>query len=267
MSICLDNEFGAKWYYLQKDAFQHAFEQGHSFIVASDYEKEIKDGETGEVKVAVKKLFASYKTLTEFCNELVKLRNDEDAQPCFYEVVYCTCRVFFDIENWDDTFASQQDYASKFEASFREYLRIHPLDDDGFDPSLVRFLDSSDCKKRSLHFVYAGHTYPNILLLRDHFILPFLAYLREKGEMSLCNAIDKSIYTKNRMFRTIFSTKLGAERYFLPLKGHEPSEKALRESKYEDFFATFIHTSTLRRVFFLDLWVFPTCKKHRKNQN
>lgn len=147
------------------------------------------------------------------------------------------CRLYFDIEcddwNWLQPGASKELLPAVFRevVSFLKYAFPLVFEGTRYDPALMMYSHACDDKKFSLHAT--GHyrcTSNEHLKLPIQNLVQLLLSLKEEYPLLVfkddknkeCTVFDPAVYTKNRVFRLLDSSKHGSNRVLLPLDERRP---------------------------------------------
>ena len=180
----------------QERMFAEADKKGHKFFVAKDtaYTDSVGDGMIG-------KAYASFPSIEEFCDSYYYPRHQ--GKWWLYELIRedTPCRLYFDVDGDTRPVAEVQkdiENAAKLIASWRK----------GTVEEVV-VAESTKGKKRGLHFVVHGlHYRSNVEQKED--------VEKAVEALKLAN-IDIKVYTRNRLFRLPYSTKINEIRPLIPV--------------------------------------------------
>lgn len=189
------NGLGPQYY-----AHEYAKTLGHNFFIAKDY---------CSSKTKTSKAYTSFLDVNEYLQFLESIPQKDRV---FYEQVLDNGPTveFYDLDNSKNPLEPRRLYEMFVEA--RHYFGISKGLEMNFD--MIKCLNSSDSNKTSLHILYRGMSFETI---QDHKIWTeeFWRFLDMEFK-PIKESLDMKIYTKNRCFRTIHSSKLGSTRILLP---------------------------------------------------
>ncbi|MDB4769552.1 PriCT-2 domain-containing protein [bacterium] len=224
-------KFGTKWYAQTRRKTRN--EEGPQFYSHKNGEKcKNKLYVALEIKINRKStnVYGSYPDLDYFLDKIYP--NITSRQRCFYEQIKENYSVYeyydldlkygsngmkYDNDKLFDLFCHERQL---FGVWMSDYA-CHTL----FEIENLRVLHASiDGVKTSLHIIHRSVSFRDTNTHKK-FVSLFLTYLKEKNS-PLFYIIDKGVYTKNRNFRIIGSTKIGQKRPLLRYEKHIPSSQA-----------------------------------------
>ncbi len=172
----------------------------------------------------------------------------------FYELIpeSAACHLYFDIEARVPEGAARELLASKHRALFElccAELQAQMPDDDGDALTCAMLvLDASNDRKFSRHLIL--HVDGTAFLNNSH-CGAFVRYLVDKYPDELGDAgIDMDVYTRNRLFRTLYSSKMATpSRLFRPHSRITAHDQNMVRSGVEEVSSTLFHESLVTNVF------------------
>lgn len=177
----------------QASSFNNADENGHSFYVAHQYKIDPNGKPLWE--------YGSYENLDRFLNYMKDVPASErfffeqirDGRPCW---------EYYDLEwNPSETEDTEQSIFEEFLEQRNKFCPLYPV-----SVSECRVLSASSTKKGSMHIILPKSRFKfrdNSYHLKD-FVHAFREHI---GGYAIANYIDWTVYTKNRSFRCIDSSK------------------------------------------------------------
>jgi hypothetical protein len=223
---------GLHLYYDQEEMFSKVGE--NKFCYAYDVYDEKNPYDEEKKTWNIKKRYGTESSVESFISKYNNFSLVSPNEIFFYEMLrtdspryeYYDCDNYFDAGEIYSTRDPQQ-FFRYFEILRNKFIRSDDIISKiyGGIESDWRILESSDSTKMSLHIINRNNVFSNHeenKIFADR----FLDYIKT-FEPEFNGIIDKSVYSKNRLFRLINSTKKGSNRPFVRAEWHKKSISAL----------------------------------------
>jgi hypothetical protein len=110
-----------------------------------------------------------------------------------------------DVANRDGLLVTLKDYLNQFLAEL------------ALDECDILVLSASNDAKTSFHFIIRGERVTENKAVRVCLVCMFIAWINKNDLAFDTSIIDSSVYSSWQCFRTIYSTKLNQDRWFVPV--------------------------------------------------
>lgn len=202
-------KFDVSWFYgknPQEKAFSDAKEQGNTFFVQMDVYFQDSDSQT--------KAYSSYKDVLSFWKATKDIPAEEKS---FYEMIRedLPCKFYADLE-WSLTWKSKEDVLSAF---YKAVDIVNNTIDYNTDWDEVNITDASrpETNKGSLHIIHPEMYFSNLADQRRYWNAVEIE-MKKNQELYFVETtntnfivktfVDFAVYTKNRAFRLVYSSKM-----------------------------------------------------------
>ena len=213
-----------------------------------------------------KKEFGVVNDLSSFLSFYNSISNDKN----FYEVLYEDnpryeyYDIDFKINDEDNLNKKTIKIFKDFEKIRKEFLGTYDENEDIYNKkTCFRITDSSKEGKVSLHIVNRNIIFVN-LKEQVKFINHFLDFIKLRYPHYKDCLFDKTVYSRNRSMRMIYSSKYKQDRPLLPWKNHKNS----KNGKVEEFFITNVEKNfLLKKIELLENLKFSFDTKNNNSEN
>ena len=169
--------------------------------------------------------FGYYSNANHFVSEMCNVPSEDRH---FYEILNAEVKFYADLD-WNkdveqDHKYNNENYAIKDFLELFEEVYNEVVQKQKYNPKKVFLLNASNKSKGSIHMIYYDKHYFNNTTEQKIFWDYFASLEKERTTLKTYSAEDKvssivdyKIYTKNRNFRTIYSSKYGSDRVLIPI--------------------------------------------------
>jgi len=173
----------------QERTFKNGQKLGHHFYVATDFKYFKKSSK----KQFLSKAYTSFKSYEDFLK--VYYPRLKDSWHC-YEILKqnVRCKVYFDLDYDVKRYKDDSEVIEIFTRWVKKIINIPNKE------SSICFWTSTNANKGSLHVVLQDFWVRNNELLKD--------FVKQNITDNVKDIIDWKVYTKNRLFRIVYSKKM-----------------------------------------------------------